>query len=262
MQLPLLQVLPARAPLPPLWREGRMGLEWAALRGSDIMRGEGMPRGDGRGVLLVPGFLAGDGSLATMAQWLRTAGWHTKRAGMRANVACSEAACGRIETRLEALAQETGARVTVIGQSRGGVFAKALAARRPDLVSGVVTLGSPIRSQLAVHPLVLAQVGLVAALGSASAPGLLTLRCRKGECCAPFRTALEGPFPPEVGYVALYSRSDGVVDWRSCLDPDAGTLVEVRSSHCGMGMNAEAYRAIARALAAFAAAEAAVPRAA
>ena len=239
-----------------------MGLEWAALRGSDIMRGDGMPRGDGRGVLLIPGFMAGDNSLATMKQWLRAADWHTKRAGIRANVACSETACGRLETRLEALAAETGARVTVIGQSRGGVFAKALAARRPDLVSGVVTLGAPIRSQLAVHPLVLAQVGLVAALGSASAPGFFSLRCLRGDCCAPFRSALAGPFPPEVGYVALYSRSDGVVDWRSCLDPDAGSLVEVRSSHCGMGLNAEAYRAIARALAAFAAAEAAVPRAA
>ena len=239
-----------------------MGLEWAALQRSDIMRGHGMPRGDGRGVLLIPGFLAGDGSLATMTQWLRVAGWRTKRAGIRANVACSEAACGRLEPRVEALASETGARVTVIGQSRGGVLAKALAARRPDLVSGVVTLGSPVLSQLAVHPLVLAQVGLVAALGSASAPGFFSLRCLKGDCCAPFRDALEGQFPPEVGYVALYSRSDGVVDWRSCLDPDAGSLVEVRSSHCGMAVNAEAYRAIARALAAFAAAEAAVPRAA
>ena len=262
MPIPLFQVLPARAPLPPLWREGRMGLEWAALQRSDIMRGHGMPQGDGRGVLLIPGFLAGDGSLATMTQWLRAAGWRTKSAGMRANVACSESACGRIEARLEALSEATGARATVIGQSRGGVFAKALAARRPDLVSGVVTLGSPIRSQLAVHPLVLAHVGIVAALGTASAPGFFSVRCLRGDCCAPFRSALEGPFPPEVGYVALYSRSDGVVDWRSCLDPDAGSLVEVRSSHCGMGMNAEAYRVIARALAAFAAAEAAVPRAA
>jgi pimeloyl-ACP methyl ester carboxylesterase len=239
-----------------------MGLEWASLQRSEIIRGEGMPRGEGRGVLLIPGFLAGDGSLATMTAWLRAADWRTKRAGIRANVACSETACRRIETRVEALAEATGGRVTVIGQSRGGVFAKALGARRPDLVSGVVTLGSPVRSQLAVHPLVLAQVGLVAALGSASAPGLFTLRCLRGECCAPFRDALEGAFPPEVGYVALYSRSDGVVDWRSCLDPHANSCVEIRSSHCGMGMNAEAYRAIARALAAFAAAEAAVPRAA
>jgi pimeloyl-ACP methyl ester carboxylesterase len=233
--------------IPPLWREGRIGLEWAGLRRSDVFRGEGVPEGGGRGVLLLPGFLAGDGSLGTMTQWLRAAGWHTKRAGIRANVACSEAACTRIEERLEALAQRTGDRVAIVGQSRGGVFAKALGARRPDLVSGVIALGSPLMSQLAVHPVVLAQVGVVAALGSGPLPGLISWRCLRGDCCAQFRAALEGPFPREVGFVSLYSRSDGIVDWRSCLDTDA-SCVEVRASHCGMSQNADAYRAIARAL--------------
>ena len=130
----------------------------------------------------------------------------------------------------------------IVGQSRGGVFAKALGARRPDLVAGVVTLGSPVLSQLAVHPLVLAQVGVVASLGSVPVRGLLSWRCLRGECCTAFRAALRGPFPPEVGYVSLYSRSDGIVDWRSCLDPDADACVEVRGSHCGMSLNADAYR--------------------
>jgi pimeloyl-ACP methyl ester carboxylesterase len=247
---------PSLPPVPPLWREGRIGLEWAALRRSELLRGTGVPPGDGRGVLLIPGFMAGDGSLATLTGWLRGAGWHTKRAGIRANVSCSEVACGRIEQRLERLAESTGGRVALIGQSRGGVFAKALAARRPDLVAGIVTLGSPIRSQLAVHPLVLAQVGLVATLGGSRAlPGLLSWRCLRGECCKRFREALAGPFPDEVGYVALYSRSDGIVDWRSCLDPDADTLVEVHGSHCGMSVNPDAYRAIGRALGGFIARE-------
>jgi pimeloyl-ACP methyl ester carboxylesterase len=214
-----------------------------------------VPQGDGRGALLIPGFLAGDGSLAMMAGWLRAAGWHTRRAGIRANVSCSEAACTRLEERLEGLAERTGDRVVIIGQSRGGVFAKALAARRPDLVTGIVTLGSPVRRQLAVHPLVLAQVGVVAALGTASAPGLFSVRCLRGECCAGFRDALTGPFPPEVGFVSLFSRSDGVVDWHSCLDRDA-ECVEIRASHCGMSVSADAYRAIATALGGFAAAEA------
>jgi len=244
-----------RAPLPvlpPIWREGRVGLEWAGLQRSDVLRGHGVPEGDGRGVLLIPGFLAGDGSLGTMTTWLRAAGWHTKRAGIRANVGCSEVACTKLEERLEALAQRTGDRVVIIGQSRGGVLGKALAARRPDLVAGLVTLGSPVRSQLAVHPLVLAQVGMVAALGTAAAPGLFSVRCLRGECCSRFRDALAGPFPPEVGYVSLYSRSDGIVDWRSCLDPSADEHVEVRASHCGMAVSADVYRLLAGALAEFA----------
>jgi pimeloyl-ACP methyl ester carboxylesterase len=252
---PHLPPLPRPRAAPPLWRESRIGLEWAGLRRSAVFHGAGVPAGDGRGVLLVPGFLAGDGSLATMTGWLRSAGWRTGRAGIRANIACSEAACTRLEQRLEALAATTGRRVIVIGQSRGGVFAKALGARRPDLVAGVVTLGSPVMSQLAVHPLVLAQVGVVAALGSGRVPGLMSWRCLRGECCARFREALAGPFPPEVGYVALYSRSDGIVDWRSCLDPEADACVEINASHCGMSLNADVYRAIANALGRFGARE-------
>jgi triacylglycerol lipase len=237
--------------LPPIWRESRVGLEWAGLRRSDVFRGAGVPAGAGRGVLLVPGFLAGDGSLGTMTQWLRAAGYRTKRAGIRSNIACSEVACTRLEERLECLAERTGERVVIIGQSRGGVFAKALGARRPDLVAGVVTLGSPVVSQLSVHPVVLAQLGVLAALGSGPVPGLISWRCLRGDCCARFRRALAGPLPPDVGYVALYSRSDGIVDWRSCMDPHADACVEVHGSHCGMGMNAGAYRAIARALGGF-----------
>jgi len=248
--------------LTPLWRESRFGLEWAALRRSDVFRGADVPDGGDRGVLLIPGFLAGDGSLGTMTQWLRAAGYRTKRAGIRSNIACSEIACERLEERLEALVARTGQRAVIVGQSRGGVLAKALGARRPDLVAGVVTLGAPVVSQLAVHPVVLAHVGVLAALGSGPVPGLISWNCLRGECCARFRDALAGPFPPTVGYVALYSRSDGIVDWRSCLDPAADARIEIRASHCGMAVNADAYGAIARALARFSAGDADLPQAA
>jgi triacylglycerol lipase len=142
-------------------------------------------------------------------------------------------------------------RVVIVGQSRGGVFARALAARRPDLVSAIVTLGSPTQSMLAVHPFVLAQIGLVSALGTARLPGMFRVSCLRGACCEDFRSAMTGPFPNHVGYVAVYSRSDGIVDWRSCLDPDADEQVEVSASHCGMGVNAQAFLAVANALARF-----------
>jgi hypothetical protein len=136
------------------------------------------------------------------------------------------------------------------------VFARALAVRRPDLVEGIVTLGSPIVSQLRIHPFVLAQVGMVSALGTfAKLPGLFTWSCLRGDCCHRFRDAIAGEFPSEVGYVAMYSRSDGVVDWHSCLD-EAAQLVEVESSHCGMSVCAQVYREVGFALAAFGEADA------
>ena len=247
-----LQWIPHKPHVPPLWRESRVAFEVATLRRSGVWRGEGVLPGDGRPVLLIPGFLAGDGSLAALTEWLRAHEYGTRRAGIRSNVGCSEAACRRLETRLEAFAERTGEPVTIIGQSRGGVFARALAARRPELVAGIVTLGAPTVSQLRVHPLVLAQVGLVAALGSGRVPGCFSLNCLRGACCEPFRAALEGPFPREVPWTAIYSRSDGIVDWRACVDPQASECVEVPASHCGMALNARVYREVARVLAALA----------
>jgi pimeloyl-ACP methyl ester carboxylesterase len=235
---------------PPLWRESLAGVEAAALRRSAVWRGGGVPDGAGRPELLIPGFMAGDGSLATMTRWLRANGYHTRRAGIRANVSCSEEACARLEARLEGFAEHTGERVAIIGQSRGGVFARVLAVRRPDLVSGIVTLGSPTVRQLSAHPFVLAQVVMVGALGTGHIPGMFRLSCLRGMCCHSFRDDLRAPFPPEVGFTALYSRTDGVVNWRACLDRDA-TQIEVHASHVGMGMNAEVYAEVGHALAGF-----------
>src|SRR5215210_2490659 len=124
---------------PAIWREARLGMETAALVRHPIFRGDGVSDGCGQPVLLIPGFLAGDDSLALMTRWLRRTGYHTRKAAIRSNVGCSGAWVERLEDRLEEMADRHGRRVAIIGQSRGGSFAKVLACRRPDLVSGVIT---------------------------------------------------------------------------------------------------------------------------
>jgi triacylglycerol lipase len=246
----------ARSARPPLWREARLGLEAAALLRDPVLRGAGLRDGRGRPVLLIPGFMAGDASLGPMAGWLKRAGYRPARAGMRANVDCSGAALGRLEERLERVVREQGRRAVAIGQSRGGALAKVIAVRRPDLVCGIVTLGSPQMAPLAVHPLVRLHLHAVGALGSLGAPGLFRRSCLDGECCAEFWEQLAGPLPGGVGFVAVYSRSDGIVEWRACLDPCADEQVEIGASHIGMAVNPAAWRAVAAALDRFARAEA------
>jgi triacylglycerol lipase len=205
--------------------------------------------------MLIPGFLAGDASLGPMAAWLKRAGYRPARAGMRANVDCSGALVGKLEERLERVAREQSMRAVVIGQSRGGALAKVLAVRRPELVAGVVTLGSPQLAPLAVHPLVRVPLHAVGTLGSLGAPGLFRRSCLDGECCAEFWSDLAGPLPARVGLVAVYSRSDGIVDWRACLDPHADEQVEIAASHLGMAVSPAAWKAIASALERFGRAE-------
>ena len=138
MRAPSLSSLGVR---PPLWREARIGLEAAALVRDPIFRGEGVADGRGRPVLLIPGFLAGDGSLSMMAGWLKRTGYRPSRAGIVSNLNCSGVLMPRLEERLERLVELQGKRAAVVGQSRGGTQAKVLAQRRPDLVCGVVALG-------------------------------------------------------------------------------------------------------------------------
>jgi triacylglycerol lipase len=251
----------ARSSRPPLWREARLGLEAAALLRDPVFRGAGLGDGRGRPVLLVPGFMAGDASLGPMAGWLKRAGYRPARAGMVANVDCSGAALSRLEERLEQVVREQGKRAVVIGQSRGGAFAKVAAVRRPDLVCGIVTLGAPQMAPLAVHPLVRLHLHAVGALGSLGAPGLFRRSCLDGECCAEFWSELAGPMPAGVGFVAVYSKSDGIVDWRACLDPCADEQVEIAASHIGMAVNPAAWKAIASALDRFARGEGREPAA-
>jgi pimeloyl-ACP methyl ester carboxylesterase len=235
---------------PPIWREGLAGIEMASLLRHPVYHGEGVADGKGQPVLLIPGFLAGDDSLGLMTRWLRRTGHHTRKAGMRSNINCSEIAVNRLEERAEVLAECRDQKVAIVGQSRGGNFARVLAVRRPDLVSGIVTLGSPQLDPMAVHPLVKVPVIAVGALGTLGMAGLFRHSCRNGHCCERFWEDMQADFPSGVGYVSIYSRNDGIVDWHSCLDP-AAEHVEIKASHCGMGFSAHAYKETADALARF-----------
>jgi triacylglycerol lipase len=239
---------------PPLWREGRVPLETAALLRDPIYRGDGVRSAGGQPVLLIPGFLAGDDSLGLMTKWLRRTGHRTRSAGIRANVDCSGRVVARLMERTEELAERHGRRVVLIGQSRGGTFARVMAVRRPDLVSGIVTLGSPLTRTFDIHPLVKMQVRAVGTLGTLGARGLFSLNCLSGDCCEEFREELAAPFPADVGFLSVYSKSDGIVRWRACLD-DAAHHVEVRASHIGMAVNPGVYRAVATGLERFRRAE-------
>jgi triacylglycerol lipase len=254
-------------------REARMLGELRALQRSGLLDEPGTNAGDGLAVLLVPGLLAPDRSLGLLARYLKRHGFTPRRAGIASNVDCSEREAKRLEQRLERAHAQTGRRAAIVGQSRGGVFGRALAVRRPDLVAAVIGMGSPLVDPLTnIHPLLHLQLELLARLGDRKVPRLASHSCldetmvaklqelagegrvskalvsrltsrEPGNCCSDFWRDLAAPFPDDVSYLSIWSRIDGVVNPRACHDP-AARLLEVRSSHCGMAWNRHVYAAL------------------
>jgi pimeloyl-ACP methyl ester carboxylesterase len=227
--------------------EARCGLEFARLIADPKLRRPTCDP-DAPPVLLIPGLLAGDSSLVVLRTWLRRRGHAVSMSRIRVNVDCAERTTTRLQAHLRAFAAVCGGPVFLIGQSRGGALARCLATREPESVCGLVMLGSPVVAPLAASAPVLFALRWVARLGDAGLPRVLSTQCADGPCCADFRSDLAAPLRPDLRAVAIYSRSDGVVDWRACLDPYA-EQIEVESSHGGMAVNPEVYRVLERVLA-------------
>ncbi len=244
---------------PEMWREGRGAVEALTLLTSSLWRGAGVPRGAGQPVLLIPGFLAGDRSLALMGQWLRRIGYRTHGSGITAHIGCSQSTVNQIEQRLIALSERYGQPIAIVGQSRGGSCAKVLAVRNPDRVNRVVTLGSPLVATLDdIHLLLRLQIRALQGAQRLGAPGVLGEACERSwqaysfgleptGCCSSFWSDLDEDVPDRTLFASIFSRSDGVLNWRACLDPQA-QQIEVNSSHCGMAVNREVYGQIANLL--------------
>lgn len=206
-----------------------------------------LPRRADDPVLLVPGFLAGDSTLSLMSRSLRREGLRTYRSRIRANVGCTLEAAAQLEMRLESIAARRGSRVQIVGHSLGGMLGRGVAARRPDLVSGIVTMGSPILAPAAHHVSLSASVDLLVRLSRAGVRRVMAEDCVAGACARQSFEEARAPLADEIAHTSIYSRRDGIVDWRACVDPDA-VAVEVRASHLGMAVDPRVVDAVSAAL--------------
>jgi triacylglycerol lipase len=229
-------------------RETRWSLELGRLLVDPVFRGSGVPRGDGRPVILMPGLGGGDQTLLVLAAWLRRIGYRPHLCGFVANVSCSDLAAERVERRLEAIQARSQRRVALIGHSRGGHYARALARRHPELVSHAISIGAGLRQMLAIsYPSQTAARGIRAVLLRTGRAG--SSRCMTEACDCAFARDFAAPFPTDrVRLTSIYSKEDGVVRWQSALVHGAD-CVEVTGSHVGLIFNRKTYRAIASALA-------------
>ncbi len=233
----------------PLWREAFAGLDWLALRTSPVYLGLGVPRGDKSGVIVVPGFLGTDVYLWEMNLWLRRIGYTAYMSRIGWNAECLNVLTERLSDTIDKAYAETGRKVHLIGHSLGGVLARSIAVRKAEQVASIITLGSPIRG-VRSHPLV---------LGRADDVRNLLLRKRREEwpdcytgyctCAAVMALMVPDTEGPPLRRTAIYTKTDGVVDWQVCVNDDAATNFEVSGTHVGLAFNPAVYKLIAQRLA-------------
>lgn len=233
----------------PIWRELFVGLDWAALRASPVFYGLGVPRGDKSAVVLVPGFLATDHYLYEMYYWLRRIGYRPYLSGIGWNAECLNTLVERLSETIAKAQAETGGPVHLIGHSLGGLLSRSAAARHPERVASVIALGSPIRG-IRSHPIVLETANRVRAK-ILNQPGKHEQQpeCYTGYCGCQAVSDLQSPFPAQIKQTAIFTKTDGIVDWRVCVTDDPAQNFEVTGTHVGLAFNPSVYRLIAQRLA-------------
>jgi pimeloyl-ACP methyl ester carboxylesterase len=193
------------------------------------------PKGDGHPVLALPGFLASDLSMAPMRRYLKELGYDTYAWNMGRNFGGVASRRGALRELLQRIHEDTGRKVSVIGWSLGGIYARDLALQAPDMVRSVITLGSPFTNDIR----------------ATNATRLYEALSGEGVDDNPeIQQAIAGDLP--VPATSIYSRTDGIVNWRTChLNPsDRAENIEVYlASHIGLGVNPASLWAVADRLA-------------
>ena len=191
-------------------------------------------RGRGQRVLVLPGYGTGDTSTAVLRAYIRFLGYQPQGWGLGQNHGDVPELLPRVARRLGQLAREEGGPIGLIGWSLGGYLAREVAREQPEDVQHVITLGSPV----------IGGPKYTAAAGAYRRRGV-DLDAIELEVAARNRKPLETPV------TAVYSRNDGVVAWRACIDHQSPSVehVEVGTTHLGLGFSPEVFRIIAKRLA-------------
>jgi len=191
------------------------------------------PRGDGHPVLVLPGLIASDTSTAPLRAYLKDRGYEVHGWGLGRNLGLRAGLEAKMQTRLREIHRQSGRRVSIIGWSLGGVFAREIASAVPDAVRTIITLGSPIQGDPRST-----NAWRVYELASGQSVDDPKLRRRRQAA-------------PPVPTTSIYSRTDGIVAWRCSVEQpsDDTESIEVPGSHCGLAVNPAVLYAIADRLA-------------
>jgi hypothetical protein len=182
------------------------------------------PRGDGHGVLVLPGLLASDTSTVPLRRFVRWLGYDVRGWDLGRNRGPTEAVLAGLPRLLLLHARRTGGAVSLVGWSLGGIYARELARQHPGHVRQVITLGSPFALQDPRQ-------------SHAHGPYQRLSRQHADDSRLPTREQRARPI--DVPSTSVYSRSDGIVAWQACVEPETELHqnIQVRCGHLGFGVD-------------------------
>jgi pimeloyl-ACP methyl ester carboxylesterase len=233
-------------------QEARVADEFARLVRSPLFRGRDLPRGDGRIVLVLPGLFGNDLYLEPMHRWLRRVGYTPVRSALIINAGCPQRLTEEVEGHLTIQRATRPGPVAIIGHSRGGILARALAGDLQSDCSHLILLGSPAaavtrameyRSEASQVP-----AGQAAYRASQRARSLLDPDCEAPECGCAFLADIRTPLHHSTRVTSIFSSEDPIVP-RSASRVPGAVNHEISGTHSGLAYNVEALRLVADALA-------------
>lgn len=228
--------------------EALFGAEILILHATPVYYGLGVPRGDGSAVIVIPGFLGTDLYLTELHAWLGRVGYRPYFSGIGVNAECPNLLIQRrLSQTIDRALEETGRKVHLIGHSLGGVIARSAAGQRPKDVASVITLASPIRGTVVNRAVRRAAEAVRLNILEEHGRGVLP-NCYTGNCTCNFLDSLRKKVPRGLVETAIYTKQDGVVDWRYCVTMDPEKDIEVPGTHIGMAFNPAAYLVVANRL--------------
>lgn len=234
----------------PLWTEALFGAEVLLLHAAPVYYGFGVPRGDDSGVVIIPGFLGTDLYLTEIHSWLARIGYRPYFSGIGINADCPNLLIQRrLNETIERAIAETGRKIHLIGHSLGGVIARSVAGQRPKDVASVITLAAPFRGTVMTRSVLHAAEAIRRRILEENGRSVLP-QCYTGRCTCNFVDSLRREVPSSMLQTAIYTRHDGIVDWRYCMTKDPDVDYEVPGTHIGMAFNPLAYSIVAKRLAA------------
>jgi triacylglycerol lipase len=233
----------------PIWQELMAGVEMAFLRVSPVFWGYGVPHGDGAAVVLIPGFLGTDFYLMQFRAWLQRIGYRPFYSGIQMNAECPNLLIRRhVHESIQAAWKSTRRKIHIIGHSLGGSIALSAAAQNPNRVASVITLGAPLRAVVGHRAIIRTAEVVRKQILERNGNGVLP-NCYTGACTCDFLESLQGQLPKSVRQTAIFTKTDGILDWHVCQTGDPSIDCEVSATHIGLVFSPIVYSLVAQRLA-------------